>query len=446
MREIENIKNNGKWHLSKYNIFSTKIIENKKLPCVNLLKGTYSELDIEDIRKLYHLEDISNIEEELQGFIRQGIIVNFDELTYLQTRSLLEFHGNGGLGITIVTTMQCNFNCPYCFESHVNNSKMSLEIQDKTFNFIKNLLEMTGSRRLTINWYGGEPLLAFDVIENLSQKIIKYTEEKKIKYIAHIITNGYLLNQEKIDILEKNKVNSIQITLDGSKENHDKTRCLINGDPTFDKIINNLYNIKFSGNINIRHNIYKKNIKDSEELQQIISDIKLKTKNKIKYYQAVVINNPAELRKNQVEFLDKKFICQIEANRDAEKFSPGKPFFCGAQNLWFLVIGSDGKLYKCWEDVGKEDRFFATIEQLNPRNFINTSCNLNALLLYVNSISVLNDEECKQCVWLPLCSGGCPSKKMFHNMKCISFKDDPDYFIEKVKEYTIEKMISVKNN
>ena len=66
------------------------------------------------------------------------------------------------------------------------------------------------------------------------------------------------------------------------------------------------------------------------------------------------------------------------------------------------------------------------------------------MLLYNKSIASLNDEECKQCVWLPLCAGSCPSKKIYHNMNCIPFKDNPNYFIQKVKENTIQKMISVK--
>lgn len=444
--EQQGIENLNKWHLSKYNIFSTEETEDGKLPCVNLFKRTYSELDLEDLRRLYHLEDFSNIEKELSGFIRQGIIVNFNELNLLQSKLLTGFITGNSLGITIVTTLKCNFNCPYCFEMH-NEGKMSLEIQEETFNLIKKLLKVSNFKSLSITWYGGEPLLAIDVIENLSKKIIDYTEEQKIRYNAGIITNGYLLDQEKIKILEKYKVNSIQVTLDGLKENHDKTRHLINGSSSFDKIIQNLYNIKYSGYINIRNNIHKDNLKDCEELEKIISDIKIKTNNNISYYQAIVINNPAEKRKDQVNFLDPDVIPKLEANKESKNFfSKNKICYCGAQRLWSIVIGSDGYLYKCWEDVWDKKRSFGEIKNWDPYNPINSAKNLDSLLVYFENIGVLNDKECKQCPWLPLCAGGCPSKKIYHNMKCFSFKENPNYFIKKVKEQMMNKMISVKSD
>jgi len=439
-QEIENL---NKWHLSKYNIFSTEETEDKKLPCVNLFKGTYSELDIEDIGRLYHLEEIENIEKELQGFIKQGIIVNFDELGLLRFKTLTEFMNGNIINITIVTTMKCNFNCPYCFEKH-NGDKMNLELQDKTFELLKNMLKACNSKKLHITWYGGEPLLATDVIENLSKKIIEYTEEKKIYYSASIVTNGYLLNQEKINILEKYKVEDIQVTLDGLKEHHDKTRCLINGTPTFDKIINNLYNIKFSGRINVRYNTHKENLKDKEELEKLILDIKLKTKNKIKCYQAVVIDTAPEIRENQVTYLNNSIVSKIEADRYAERIFSCKAFYCSAQKLWSVVVGSDGNLYKCWEDVWDEKRSFGKVGYWNPYNTINNTTNLDSLLTYISSIGIFNNEECINCAWLPLCAGGCPTKKIYHNIKCLPFKDNPNYFIQKVKEYKIKRMTSVK--
>lgn len=439
----QEIKNLGKWHLSKYNIFSTEETEDKKLPCVNLFKGTYSELDLDDIKKLYHLEDIENIEQELYGFIKQGIIVNFDEFTYLQAKALTMYSSGYSLNITIVVTLQCNFNCPYCFESH-NSGKMSLEIQDKVFDLIKRIMYSCGTRNLNITWYGGEPLLGIDVIENLSNKLIEYTKEKKINYNASIITNGYLLTQEIVNKLINNKIQNIQVTLDGLENNHNKTRCLKDGTPTFNKIIENLYNINFPGSISIRHNVHKNNLDDAEKLKELISDIKIKTNNKIYYYQAVIINNPAEERKNQVNFLNEESSAKIEADRTAKKFVPCRSLFCSAQKLWTLTIGNNGDLYKCWEDVWDKKRSFSDVNRWNPSNPLGSVNNLDPLLVYHKSISVFNDEECKQCVWLPLCAGGCPSKKIYHNIKCISFKNNPNYFIQKVKEYTIKKMISVK--
>lgn len=70
--------------------------------------------------------------------------------------------------------MVCNFDCPYCFEDHFAG-KMSEEVQDDVVALAERMLEASGTKDLHVTWFGGEPLLAPDIIESLSARLIVLT-------------------------------------------------------------------------------------------------------------------------------------------------------------------------------------------------------------------------------------------------------------------------------
>ncbi len=136
---------------------------------------------------------------------------------------------------------------------------MNNEIQ----NFIVKHLETNDEAKdIHLTWYGGEPLMAFDVIRSLYDKI-KAIKNKSIKTHT-LITNGYLIDDDVLDFINYAQINEIQITLDGVKSRHDKLRCLRgSGKPTFDRIITNIGNIltqcpnvKLSLRVNINRGNY----------------------------------------------------------------------------------------------------------------------------------------------------------------------------------------------
>jgi uncharacterized protein len=81
---------------------------------------------------------------------------------------------------------------------------------------------------LTVSWFGGEPLLALDIIEELSEAIVEWTNRHGVTYQAEMSTNGYYLSKETLQRLLKYKVNRFMVTLDGSKDVHDSRRALAN--------------------------------------------------------------------------------------------------------------------------------------------------------------------------------------------------------------------------
>lgn len=145
------------------------------------------------------------------------------------------------LGLTISLTEKCNFACEYCCES-----RMLSEIDDnskyKIVEYVKhNMHKYTG---LSINWFGGEPLLALDTIDELSKEFLKICTFNRRKYSASITTNGYDLDLDVFNMLMKNRICDYQITIDGIKEIHDRQRHTKSGKPTFERIVYNLKRIK----------------------------------------------------------------------------------------------------------------------------------------------------------------------------------------------------------
>lgn len=98
------------------------------------------------------------------------------------------------LSLTILPTLECNFRCVYCYEAVKKNEIMDKNVQTKVVKMIERGVGIL--KNLHITWMGGEPLLCFGIIDNLSQKILEICAKGSIKYSAGIITNGYLLRSQ----------------------------------------------------------------------------------------------------------------------------------------------------------------------------------------------------------------------------------------------------------
>ena len=162
----------------------------------------------------------------------------------------LNYVDDNTLRLVVHTTTACNFRCKYCSLNFSEHS-MPESIQNGIVNLIKK--KLNSFNRLEINWFGGEPLLGMNVIENISKRVIEICKRAKKMYYASITTNGYLLTEKNIKKLIECKVMHYTVTVDGTKEIHDSLRVLIDGHPTYERIINNLLFMKqYVKNSNLR--------------------------------------------------------------------------------------------------------------------------------------------------------------------------------------------------
>ncbi|MCI1517779.1 MAG: radical SAM protein [Acetobacter sp.] len=138
------------------------------------------------------------------------------------------------LTLIILPTEQCNFRCVYCYEDF-KIGKMRPDI----INGIKNLISIRapGLRILNLSWFGGEPLLATDIIRDINRHAAVTCVPNNTILTFNITTNGSLLTENFIietDMLGRTKY---QISFDGDEEEHNKSRVLANGSPTFQRIL-----------------------------------------------------------------------------------------------------------------------------------------------------------------------------------------------------------------
>ncbi|WP_302626837.1 radical SAM protein [uncultured Eubacterium sp.] len=246
---------------SKYN---NKVIDNEELVIVNSLYGSrikFTDIDNINIANAILSGKIhkKQCENEVFQFLKENkMIVNeeIDENVYARLVKT-DVVSNSRLQLIILPTEQCNFRCKYCYESF-GRGKMAKETQDAIIKYIsRNISRYSG---LDISWFGGEPLLAKDVIEYMSEKIDAICKKAKKMYTTTITTNAYCLDFETFRMLQKYNLVAVQVTLDGIKETHDKQRVFANGEPTYDVIINNLIEIKNKAKSGVQKIILRTNV------------------------------------------------------------------------------------------------------------------------------------------------------------------------------------------
>lgn len=360
-----------------------------------------------------------------------GYVVDDDsaELDEIRLGMLTGRFGTDRLSLTIAPTSDCNFRCSYCYEKdNIKHPKMSIETQDSIIQYVEK--KSSTIENLTVTWYGGEPLLAMDVIENLSDKFLDICKKNNVEYFSGIITNGYLLTKENAHSLTKCCVSHIQVTLDGASKQHDKRRPLTGGGPTFDVIINNLKNLKgvFNDKISLRINTDKTNIGD---VQSVISVLKSEDLEQFVFpYLAKIEDTNGCCDEsscyNQSEFAGIDFHFRQYNNILNDGYPMLRRNFCGADSVSACVIDADGLIYKCWSDIGMHDRNVGNINEID--NEFN-----HKLLLEYMLFDPTKDNECSKCKYLPLCMGGCPIQRLQSNaVQCDRIKYSLDRFMGKI--------------
>lgn len=171
----------------------------------------------------------------------------------------------------VYTTMDCNARCYYCFEGpeDISRDYMTPEIAADTANFI--IKDYSGNEQLSINWYGGEPLLNQEPIDIISQKL----HENNIDFRTGIITNGTLIDSSKIDIYKNVwKVNNFQIAIDGTDEEYRKSKRFIDDSlENLEKLLDNIECLLENEiEVTVRLNIGLQNESELSALIDILAD------------------------------------------------------------------------------------------------------------------------------------------------------------------------------
>lgn len=340
------------------------------------------------------------------------------------------------LALVLLPTLGCNFVCDYCFESYRRPVHMTQDVEDHVVEFAR---KFENASRLTVSWFGGEPLTRFKTISRLTDKL----RTLGLPLQASLITNGYLLRDVVISRLDEVAINVIQITIDGPQDVHDR-RHLISGAGTYAKIMANIDRLlaAWDGTLHIRVNIDATNRDDFPALHRELRE---------RFGRRVIVGTgmvlPAQGMPPERCHLDRdaSFNFHLRAFKehgiDGDMFTLPRPRFgCMATQRSSWVIGPSGELYKCLQDAGDQGAVIGSI--MDPAR-----SNPGLLARYMLESDPFENPECHDCIHLPVCDGGCPYVRMRGSARapnaCCIEKDHLDEYLRAYLESKAEAALTI---
>ena len=314
---------------------------------------------------------------------------------------------SGECSIYFIPTFSCNFRCPYCIVSSTEHESIchddlpTPERLDAMAEWLEDYVLSKGLKKLTIELFGGEPLVGYQQCVIFLKKL-QGIREKGVELVVKMISNCYLITEEKIDELVALGLSNVQCTIDGPKEIHDKRRILANGQGSFDVIIENLkILVRKNVDFTIRINIDLENAPYICELVEYLHSLDFHkygsiglapvdppiTDQKITGHTEETMEYMAEiyqcLKKNQFHF----YMWET---------------FCGNGVRDFFVMCPDGKLYNCPSFAGMKGHEAGDIFD---GGFYSDRKGIHEL-----------PEKCLDCSLVGVCAGGCYFTKTVHNL------------------------------
>ena len=329
---------------------------------------------------------------------------DFNEINFVDDiRDVIKYtqsQPSGFVSYIILPTTDCNARCFYCFEAKSKKITMTDQMVDKVIDYI----DRTHSKdsKLSIQWFGGEPLLNKKAINRICTSLT----EKKIEFGSSIITNGYLFDKETIsDAKKKWKLSSVQITLDGTEKTYNRVKAYVYKDVNaYKRVLDNIDDLLSTEiRVSIRLNIDAYNMQD---IRCLINELALRFKGKkgLTIYSHTLFEDVGKCGGFERTNERRKEICDFQKTLENEIVSLGfadgrhhvierkfNDHHCMADTKGSIVILPDGHLTKCESCLDGD--YVGHIED---------EC-LNEEMLAKYSRYCEKLEECKTCILYPDC-------------------------------------------
>lgn len=334
---------------------------------------------------------------------------DLDEIAALRCQNRQSRTANSTLLLTIAPTLACDFACTYCFESQ-SPVRMSREVEEALVSLVSQRLPV--SENVIITWFGGEPTLCVDTIERLQGTILTLAADRGVPVQpASIITNGHRLDRALAGQLHAAGVHDAQVTIDGSRDVHDQRRPLRSGRGTFDTIVENLVEASDILRIVVRVNV---DLDNADRVPGVFESLRSAgVLEKVTLYFAPVnaadgicadmrgrCFSTEEFASTQIRLYEKLLDHGVD-RIEYPDLAPGS--HCGADSTNSYVVGPNGLLFKCWEDLsvsGEASVGSVLTDDVEPHQ--------QAQRDRYESWDPFAKRECPGCAVLPICMGGCP--------------------------------------
>lgn len=367
---------------------------------------------VEKLSRFYPVEDINSCYSEIVELYNDKILFSEDDYEKYAKYSVI----SPVKAMCLNIAHDCNLRCRYCFAETGDfgggRKLMSFDTGKKAIDF---LLENSGDREnLELDFFGGEPLMNFDVVK----QIVEYARSRESEYGKRfrftITTNGVLLDDDKIDFINK-EMSNVVLSVDGRKSVNDSMRKRVDGTGCYDTIIPKFkklvekrgdteyyvrgtftkYNLDFSEDVFSLYDegfdqISVEPVVCSSDLDYAITEKELSEV--FKEYEklsARILENENSGKK----FNFFHFMLDLDQGPCAIKRLRG----CGCGND-YVAVTPDGDIFPCHQFVGVDEY---KMGNLNDGTF-NTDIKKEFAAAHVYS-----KPECKQCWAKFYCSGGC---------------------------------------
>lgn len=229
----------------KYFVFDINTCETMEINDItfNVLQmyGIKNEDDIiNELVSRYSENDIKDVLSEINLMLKEGYFSPYKEPQHrLITPSDIEL--SHPLEMVMLVSQQCNMGCKYCFAGQGEYGQKGKMTEDTALRAVDYFLERSEEKkqRMHINFFGGEPLLNFPVIQKTAEYVEEAGRKKGIRISMGITTNGTILNDQILECLKKHYI-TVVVSIDGPKDIHDRWRKFRNHKGTYDTIVKNV--------------------------------------------------------------------------------------------------------------------------------------------------------------------------------------------------------------
>lgn len=361
----------------------------------------------------YDLNELAEAVDEIAELEAGGMLYakdDYDPMVY-QNYDLIK-------SMCLNVAHDCNLRCAYCFASqgdfNGDRDLMPLEVGKKAFDFL--VTQSKNRHNLEVDFFGGEPLMNFQVVKNLVVYGRSLEKEYNKRFNFTMTTNAVLLNDENMRWIDDN-MNNVVLSLDGRKAVNDHMRKTVSGGGSFDVIIENIKKMaalrEASGKEYYVRGTYTKNNLDfgkdveflaeqgfrSVSVEPVVTD---ETKN-YAILEGDVDRIKAEYDRLALAYLDKEakgldylfyhFMVNLDAGPCVYKRISG----CGAGRD-YVAVTPQGTIYPCHQFVGNDDFIMGNVDEgiTNPQ--------IKETFMGAN---LLKKEACRECWCRYFCGGGC---------------------------------------
>lgn len=364
----------------------------------------------------------------------------YEELFINEKKENIEYIGkkeNSGKTLerlVLNVTNVCNLKCAYCYACggsyQSDEGVMSLDTAIKSIDTFYGYFDHIE----LLQFFGGEPLINLEVIEGVCKHIIEKNKLGKIKTLPMfgICTNGTLLNEKAIDIIEKYNIN-VTASVDGAKNIHDLNRYYNCGEGTYDIIIKNLNALyKRTGQpttIEVTYN--QRHVMQGISIKDIVEHLNPMFPTTAFHIVPVSTENDQLKLKNRDAFIDSvdDIFDTLEKDTaytyslvqrliDALRYKRYSDFICPA-GLGTLSVDIKGNIYPCF--------MFTDIENLKMGNVYEIDVFTGERLKKIQNLFLENDkasdEKCKDCLLQRFCCG-CHGMNYFNNKKIGNYEEN----------------------